>query len=102
MAYCRIYEWVEPETERSTVIYDQVSAKVGPMADEASGFIAHAAGWTGNGFRIIEIWETEEASERFFTENVIPAVMEASGGNPGQEPEITGYELYRVMTASGR
>jgi hypothetical protein len=101
MAFCRIMDWVEPETERSTAIYDQVSARVMPMADEAQGFIAHAAGWTGNGFRIIEFWESQKECERFFQEQVMPAVMEASGGEPGREPDITGYELYNLAIPTG-
>jgi hypothetical protein len=100
MAYCRIQDWVEPETERSTTIYDKVTAKLGPMAQDARGFIAHAAGWTGNGFRIIELWESEEDCERFFAEAVMPAVMEASGGEPGTMPQTTGYELHNVVTAT--
>lgn len=99
MAYCRIQDWVEPETERSTAIYDQVTATLAPKVGEAAGFIAHAAGWTGNGFRIIEIWESEEQCERFFAEAVMPAVMEATGGDPGGPPTTTGYPLHNLLTA---
>jgi hypothetical protein len=99
MAYCRIQDWVEPETERSTTNYDQISGRIRPKAEGAQGFIAHAAGWTGNGFRIIEIWESEDDCERFFAEVVMPVVMEVSGGDPGRQPATTGYELHNLVTA---
>ena len=96
MAFCRIMDWVEPETERSTAIYDQVSARVMPMADEAQGFIAHAAGWTGNGFRIIEFWESKEDCEAFMRDHVMPTVAEVSQGE-AKPPAVTAYELHSIL-----
>jgi hypothetical protein len=98
MAVCVIQDWVEPETERSTTNYDAISERVRPHADEAEGFILHAAGWTGNGFRIIEIWETRAAFERFMKNQVMPAVMEVAG-DAAKEPTVTTYELHNLVTA---
>ncbi len=46
----------------------------GPFADALadhtpSGLILHAAGPTDEGFRIIELWESEEAWQRFAAEH---------------------------------
>jgi hypothetical protein len=95
MAYCFIQDWVEPETDRSTTNYDAVSERVRPHAGEATGFIAHAAGFTGNGFRIIEIWESKEDCERFLNDVVMPAVGEVV--SDAKMPETTGYELHALV-----
>lgn len=38
------------------------------------GLIAHVAGPTDEGVRIIQIWDTEEAWERFRTESLVPTI----------------------------
>ena len=96
MAYCLVQDWVEPETARSTVNYDAITARLTPLAGEAKGFIAHAAGWTGNGFRIIELWESQEDCDAFMRDHVMPAVMELSVGEPKQ-PATTGFELHNLV-----
>ncbi|HMN99164.1 MAG TPA: hypothetical protein PKD59_07100 [Miltoncostaeaceae bacterium] len=96
MAYCLVQDWVEPETERSTVNYDAISARLTPRTGDAKGFIAHAAGWTGDGFRIIEFWESKEDCDAFMRDHVMPTVMEVSGG-PGRMPATTGYDLHNIV-----
>lgn len=98
MPYCLIQDWVEPETERSTTNYDAISARLTPLAGKATGFIAHAAGWTGNGFRIIEFWDTRENCERFMRDQVMPAVTEVSGAS-APPPVTTAFELHNLVTA---
>ena len=98
MAFCMVQDWIEPETDRSTTNYDAISARLTPLAGEAQGFIAHAAGFTGDGFRIIELWETREDCERFMEEQVMPAVMELSAGPP-VAPTTTAYELHNLVVS---
>jgi hypothetical protein len=98
MAVCIVQDWVEPETERSTTNYDAITERVRPHAEDAEGFVLHAAGWTGNGFRIIEIWETQEAFERFMQDVVMPAVAEVAG-DAAKQPAVTAFELYNLVTA---
>jgi hypothetical protein len=51
MAVAIVQDWVEEETDRSTTNYDAISARI--MAQDApAGMLVHAAGFTGNGFRI--------------------------------------------------
>ena len=96
MAYCMVQDWVEPETERSTVNYDAISARLTPLAEEAAGFIAHAAGWTGNGFRIIELWESKAECDAFTRDHVMPAVAEVAAGDATM-PETTGFDLHNLV-----
>jgi hypothetical protein len=101
MAVCVIQDWVEEETERSTTVYDAVSARLAAeQSTPPEGFIVHAAGYTGRGFRIIEIWETREQFDRFLGERVMPLVAEV-GGADARPPEITAYELHGLGTRDG-
>ena len=98
MAVCIIQDWPEPETERATPSYDAITAKVQPQAGQAEGFVLHAAGWTGNGFRIIEIWDSMEGFERFMRDVVMPAVQQTPGAD-AKPPQVTSFELHNLVTA---
>lgn len=45
-----------------------------------TGLILHAAGPTAEGYRIIEIWESEEACRRFLDDRLTPAATAAAHG----------------------
>ena len=51
------------------------------------GLILHVAGPTEEGFRIINVWESEEAWQRFHTERLAPAIA-ALGGPARPEPSF--------------
>jgi heme-degrading monooxygenase HmoA len=54
-------------------IYDQVAAGALPKIKAAKGFISHTAGTGEDGvWTVIEVWESEEDSQRSFEENVKP------------------------------
>jgi hypothetical protein len=64
-------------------LYEQVRAK---LADPAPlGLIIHVAGPTDEGFRIIAIWESEQAWDDFQTGTIAPALA-ALGGAARPEP----------------
>jgi hypothetical protein len=99
MAVVIIQDWPETETERSTAGYDEVSRRLqeaGALPPE--GAILHCSGWTGNGFQIVEVWETREQFDRFVAEKVMPLVAEVSGAD-ATPPVITAYETHSLMTA---
>ena len=96
MAVAIIQDWLEPETERSTVNYDAISAKL-MQQEPPDGIHVHSAGFTGNGFRIYEIWESKEHYDRFLEDRLMPLVMEQEGSNP-TPPTVTVYELHNVIT----
>jgi hypothetical protein len=53
--------------------FDAVGAAVGDV--QPAGLVAHVAGPTGDGFRIIDVWESREAWETFRDEVLQPAVQ---------------------------
>ncbi len=64
----------------------KVDAELGP--DLPDGLIGHVSGPSSSGWRIVDIWETEDHSVRFNAERLGPAMGRALGPNPaGMPPE---------------
>ncbi len=64
--------------------YERLAAALGD--DVPDGLIVHAAGPTDSGFRIIELWESQAAWERFREERLRPAVRRIAGDASTEEP----------------
>jgi hypothetical protein len=58
--------------------YDQVRNEVMPGNRLPAGLLYHAAGPILNGWRVIEIWESQEAAERFFQDQLGAALQRAN------------------------
>jgi len=69
--------------------YQRVAA--GLVDPPPSGLLVHVAGPTDEGVRIIDVWESEEAWERFRSERLEPAI--AALGGPSR-PEPTFRDLH--------
>jgi hypothetical protein len=70
----------------SQEIYEQLRERIG--LDKPAGGIFHVAGPSPNGgWRVIEIWESEEDAKRFLAERLGPAA-EAVGTQPPPPPEL--------------
>jgi hypothetical protein len=65
--------------------YDQARQAVMPDNKLLPGQLAHAAGPAPDGWRVVEIWESQEALERFFQEKLGAALQAA---NIQVQPEI--------------
>lgn len=57
------------------------------------GLLVHAAGQGENGFRVVDVWESEDAARRF-GEKLMPVLQEA-GVN--EQPEI--YQTHTFVSA---
>ena len=72
--------------EGSQEAYDRVRARLG--LEKAAGGIFHVAGPSPNGgWRVIEVWESEEDAKRFVKERLLPA-FEALGAPPPPPPQF--------------
>jgi hypothetical protein len=70
----------------SQEIYEQLRKRIG--LDKPAGGIFHIAGPSPNGgWRVIELWETEEDAKRFLAERLGPAA-EAAGTAAPPPPEL--------------
>jgi hypothetical protein len=80
--------------EGSQEIYDRVREQLG--LEKPAGGIFHVAGPSPNGgWRVIEVWESEEDAKRFVVERLRPA-FEAAGAPPPPPPELSPVHNYMV------
>jgi len=93
-----VQDWIEEETDRSTASYDAVSARLQEGQMPPDGMLVHTAGFTGQGFRVFEVWETREQFDRFLHEQLLPLIAEV-GRSDSTAPQLTAYELHGYMTA---
>lgn len=78
----------------SQEIYDQVREQVG--LDRPAGRVLHVAGPSPNGgWRVIEVFETEDAAKQFARERLGPA-FQAIGAPPPPPPEF--WPVHNHMT----
>ena len=71
--------------------YDAVAQEMGVAGQPASvvrGLILHAAGPTETGWRVIDIWNSEEDLNRFRQDQLMPATQKV-GGVPRPQVQIT-------------
>ena len=97
MAYAFVQDFASGPEETGTSNYDAIHNAIMQKASEPEGLIIHTAGFTGEGFRIFEVWESREQCERFMNEVVMPTVMEVTQGSPGAPPTTTLYELHNMF-----
>jgi hypothetical protein len=80
--------------EGSQELYEKVRAELG--LDGPAGRFVHIAGPSPNGgFRVIELWESEEDAERFFKERCLPAFKAVGAPGPPQ-PQL--WPVHNYMT----
>jgi hypothetical protein len=78
----------------SEEIYKKVRAQVG--LDAPAGGIFHAAGPSPTGgWRVLEVWESEEEARRFRSERLMPAFDAAGIPRPADPPEV--WQLHTYM-----
>ncbi|MBM2812485.1 MAG: hypothetical protein HW416_3244 [Chloroflexi bacterium] len=58
--------------------YDQVLGEVAPGNKLPPGMLYHAGGPSKDGWRVVEIWESQEAADRFFKETLGASLQKAS------------------------
>jgi hypothetical protein len=79
----------------SQEMYEQLRERIG--LDKPAGGMFHVAGPSPDGgWRVIEIWESEEDAKRFLAERLGPAA-EAVGAPPPPAPEL--WPVHNYMTA---
>jgi hypothetical protein len=71
--------------------YDAMMAGLRPLLEQAKGFIAHGAGASPEGWRVFEIWDTQQDATTFFAEFIHPNLP------PGVTPKRTYLELHSLV-----
>jgi quinol monooxygenase YgiN len=57
--------------------YEQVLNQVAPGNRAPAGLLYHVAGPTDGGWRVVEVWESQEAVDRFFQGQLGQALQQA-------------------------
>ena len=73
--------------------YDRMLTALSPALRQAKGFIAHGAGPSGDGWRVFEIWDSQEDATQFFATYVHPNLPE------GVKPKRSFQELHSLIRA---
>ena len=81
----------QPNLDEAT--YASILEQLTPLLRSANGLMSHAGGPSpAGGMRIVEIWESEADSHRFFEENLKPNLP------PGVVPDLKYYEVHAAFT----
>ncbi|MFK4597071.1 hypothetical protein [Streptomyces pristinaespiralis] len=76
-------------------IYDKIRDHLG-IEEKPAGGIFHAAGpGPDGGWRVIEIWESEDDAKRFIKERLVPAFQAVGAGGPPPTPQF--WPIYNYM-----
>jgi hypothetical protein len=73
--------------------YAAMVGQLMPRMREWKGFVSHAAGPSPNGgWRVVEVWESEDDGRSWFQQNVEPNLP------PGVVPDRTYHPLHTAFT----
>jgi hypothetical protein len=74
-------------------IYAGIVERVQPLMRKHQGFIAHTGGPSpAGGWRVVEIWETEDDGKKWFSENIEPNLP------PEIKPDRKYHPLHTAFT----
>ena len=94
MAIVRIQE--TPADSMDT--YDKVNEKMGVEQSPPDGMILHSAGLSDGKMVIVDVWESQEAFDRFSEERLMPAIREVMGGDPPEGmTQVRTHEAYSLV-----
>ena len=74
--------------------YDQVRKEVSPDNKRPAGMLYHVGGPTKTGWRVTEVWESQEAADRFFKQTLGESLKKAA---ITFEPQFS--QVHNIMTA---
>ena len=79
-------------------VYEAVTGRVMPGDQLPEGCELHIAGPVEQGWRVITVWESREAFDRFREQKLLPAIQELAGGQapPVAEPEVN--PVHKLVT----
>ncbi len=94
------WAYVQDVDDGTLADYDRVSEELQKRSGDTppQGLILHAVRALGNGMRIIDVWESEDAYQRFREEQLVPAMEAAMPGAMAQgPPRMEPLELHNLI-----
>jgi hypothetical protein len=74
--------------------YDKLDEEIG--SDKPEGLIVHAAGESGSGIRIMDVWESKQQFERFQSDRLAPAMLKVGIDAPGNGESVPAVQEMNV------
>ena len=93
MAICQIFENPDQSQEQAEQVFAHVRS-TGPVPPDGARLVL--AGPANPGWRVISVWDSEEARDRFFAERLAPAYKEA--GLSLDSIKRTQFDLHTLTT----
>jgi hypothetical protein len=82
---------------------DEYNRLNGEIPDDPQGLILHTAAEHGEGMRVIDVWESEDAYRRFEQETLMPAMQRAGMPQPaGEPPPLDSYDVHNLRGPAAR
>jgi len=72
--------------------YDQVRKEVAPDNKPPAGMLYHVAASTADGIRVIEVWDSQAAADKFFKDKLAQALPKA---NINVKPQVA--QVHNIM-----
>jgi hypothetical protein len=90
IGYIMEFEGFQPEN------YDAVSREVGWPENWPAGLTFHAAGPSGGGMRLIEVWDSRDQREQWMSGTIQPAIAKVAGdvAAAAPPPRTTEFEVH--------
>ena len=73
--------------------YDAAVEQLNLAESLPEGWIFHAAGPTEDGWRVVEVWESQEAADAYFQGELGQALQDVVGVSLGQPDTFTVYNV---------
>jgi hypothetical protein len=80
-------------------MYEAVSGSAMDGDHLPEGCRVHIAGPVEQGWRVITVWDSREAFDRFREEKLLPAIREVTGKEPAPDVEPEVKPVHRLITA---
>ncbi|HET6817774.1 MAG TPA: hypothetical protein VFH66_11165 [Mycobacteriales bacterium] len=77
-------------------LYDRINEFLKAREEPPAGLIIHTAGPTESGWRVVDVWESQEALMRFRDERLMPAIKAAVESMPSA-PRVEINEVYDLL-----
>jgi hypothetical protein len=88
MAIVMMLDWPEVTVDQ----YEEARKRVGWEVEQPEGGLSHVAWFGADGFHVVDVWESQQAFERFAEERLMP-IVKGELEIPG-EPQIRYAELH--------
>jgi hypothetical protein len=80
--------YIQDNTTIDEETYNKVNDAMGVHDNPPQGLIIHTASKADSGLTFVDVWESQEALDRFRDERLMPAVREVVGEPQGPEPQV--------------